>query len=119
MLSGVDEDNVNATASDAASTDAKDASTPAESGGDAGGAAANSTADAGGSKKAGDDNDGNRIDDAVQDQTRAWTNDHYGIKDINETDPVYGHKVFKDEMNRFVPYHTQKPPNEDGVMDGI
>lgn len=36
--------------------------------------------------------------------------DHkYGVKDINETDPIYGHKVFKDEMERFLPYHTRPP----------
>jgi len=39
-------------------------------------------------------------------------NHHYDVKDINETDPIYGHKVFKDEMNRFLPYHTKKPVNK-------
>lgn len=111
ILAGVDEDNVDAAANDAAeaSADSKNDGAPAELGGGAGGEAAKATA--GGNKTAGDDNEGNRIDDAVQDQTRVWTNDHYGIKDVNETDPVYGHKVFKDQMNRFLPYQTEKPPN--------
>lgn len=38
----------------------------------------------------------NMEDDKVIDKTRFWANHHYGIKDINETDPIYGHKVFKD-----------------------
>lgn len=39
-------------------------------------------------------------------------NRHYKIKDINETDPIYGHKVFKDAMERFLPYHAKKPVNK-------
>lgn len=53
----------------------------------------------------------NKLDDDTVDKTRSWANTHYNIKDINETDPVYGHKVFKDEMNKFLPYQTKKPVN--------
>ena len=55
--------------------------------------------------------EGYKVDDDTVDMTRQWTNHHYDIKDINETDPIYGHKVFKDEMNKFLPYHTKKPVN--------
>ena len=54
----------------------------------------------------------NKADDDVADKTRFWMDHHYGIKDINETDPIYGSKEFKDQMTRFLPYHTKKPANK-------
>ena len=53
----------------------------------------------------------NKLDDDTIDRTRNWMNHRLDIKDINETDPIYGNKVFKDQMNRFLPYHTKKPVN--------
>jgi hypothetical protein len=64
ILAGVDEDNV----TPEAATDDKTATESKDAGKDAGtDAAANSTASAGDDKKAGDNNEANRIDDSVQD----------------------------------------------------
>ena len=82
-------------------------------GGAGAGAGANAT-DAGEADVAANKNstESNKLDDDVADRTHYWMNRHYDIKDINETDPIYGHKVFKDEMNRFLPYHAKKPINK-------
>lgn len=102
ILAGVDEDGTDVSTTDDAASTAADATASAST----------ATADASGGNKTEDSSsEANRKDDEVVDQTRKWTNGHYGIKDVNDTDPIYGHKVFKDEMSRFLPYHTEKPVN--------